>query len=242
VFAAHIDTFHRVGTRLLVSSPSAIQTCQDKRLFVRMCQRLNFPVPLTCSPTERPARWPVFVRPNRGAGGLGATRIDDQSALDHAQASVNGDLLVQELVSSPEYSVDVLSDFEGLPLQAVVRRRLHIRAGESVVSQVECRPKLEAMSLQLCGAIGLIGHSVVQAFDDDLSGPRFIEVNPRFGGASSLSIVAGLDSPLRLLALLRGDPSAREARPIRQGLSTLRFSQDLLVERANLEFPPLEAG
>jgi hypothetical protein len=54
--------------------------------------------------------------------------------------------------------------------------------------------------------------------------------------------VAGLDSPLRLLALLRGDPSAREARPIRQGLSMLRFSQDLLVERANLEFPALEAG
>jgi carbamoyl-phosphate synthase large subunit len=237
-FATHADAFLAAGTRVLVSSPAALDTCQDKRQFIDACQRLGVPVPHTWPRGEVPGRWPVFVRPSRGAGAAGAVRVPDQRALDCLE-SHGGDLVVQEFVSSPEYSIDVLSDFDAQPLQAVARRRVQIRAGESSVSRVERRPALEAMSMRLCGAIGVVGHAVVQAFDDERGGPMFIEVNPRFGGASNLSIAAGLDSPARLLALLNGDPSARAARPIRDTLSMLRFSQDVLIEAAQLTYPPV---
>ena len=181
------------------------------------------------------------MRPNRGAGGSGAARVADQRGLECLQAQ-GEDLVVQEFVSSPEYSIDVLSDFDAQPLQAVSRRRVQIRAGESSVSRVERRPGLEAAAMRLCAAIGVVGHAVVQAFDDERSGPRFIEVNPRFGGASNLSIAAGLDSPARLLALLGGDPSARAARPIRDSLSMLRFSQDVLIDAARLTYPSVEGA
>lgn len=239
-FSAHADAFGAAGTRVLVSSPAAVERCQNKRQFVDGCRHLGVPVPHTWAPGEVPDRWPVFVRPNRGAATAGAVRVADRAGFDYVRASRGDDLIVQELVTAPEYSIDVLSDFAGRPLQAVARRRLQIRAGESHVSRVERRPALEAMSMRLCGAIGTVGHAVVQAFDDDRGGPRFIEVNPRFGGASNLSIAAGLDSPARLLALLRDDPSARAPRPIRDQLSMLRFSQDVLVEPAQLQYPSVE--
>ena len=236
-FARHADAFAGAGTRVLVSSEAALQSCHEKRRFIDLCRRLGLPVPRTYAAGESPDRWPVFVRPNRGAGGAGAARVHDQRTLDAARGAHADGVIVQECVSAPEYSVDVLSDFDGHPLQAVARQRLHIRAGESTISRVERRAALESMSLRLCGALRIVGPAVVQAFDDDRDGPRFIEVNPRFGGASNLSIAAGLDSPARLLALLQGDASAREPRPIRAHLSMLRFGQDLLVEPADLEYP-----
>ncbi len=72
---------------------------------------------------------------------------------------------------------------------------------------------------------------MVQAFWDGQGEPLFIEVNARFGGASNLSIQAGLASPERLVMMLAGDAVvARKPRPVRYGLTMLRYSQDLLVE------------
>lgn len=47
-----------------------------------------------------------------------------------------------------------------------------------------------------------VGHVTVLAFYSPDNYLNLIEVNPRFGGASNLSIVAGLDSPHRLIAIL----------------------------------------
>jgi carbamoyl-phosphate synthase large subunit len=239
-FAAHADRFIKIGAQALVSTPAAIDVCQDKRRFVEFCQSRGFPVPRTWAPQESPSRWPVFARPRIGASSVGAVRIDDEAALSGVRTSGESELVVQEFVASPEYSIDVLSDLRGLPLQAVVRRRVRVRGGEATVSLVERRPQLEALSLQLCRAIGTVGHAVVQAFDDDAEGPKFIEVNPRFGGASNLSIAAGLESPKRLLGFVSNDSSAYQPRAIRDGLRMLRYSQDILVETGQLDFPMAE--
>ena len=75
-----------------------------------------------------------------------------------------------------------------------------------------------------------MGHSVVQAFWSEQNGPRLIEVNPRFGGASTLSIRAGLDSPRRIIGMLRGDPAAYLNGPIKVGLVMHRVAEDVFVE------------
>ena len=73
-----------------------------------------------------------------------------------------------------------------------------------------------------------------QAFHDD-AGTRFIEINPRFGGASNLSIQAGLASPERILQMARGqDVEAARPRAIAYGLTMLRYSQDRIVTDAEL--------
>jgi carbamoyl-phosphate synthase large subunit len=90
------------------------------------------------------------------------------------------------------------------------------------------------MALDLCARLGCIGHNVVQAFYRRETGPLLIEVNPRFGGASNLSIRAGLDSPSRIIALLAGE-KPRNPRPIRFGLTMLRYSEDMIIEDAEVK-------
>lgn len=218
------------GARVVVPDRAALDLCQDKRRFVQACAELRLATPRTYAVGEAPERFPVFVRPVRGAGGRGARRIDSAAELPSDDA-----LLVQDLETSPEYTVDVLMDLAGRPLQAVARERLMVRDGEAVKSRVVDAPDLTEPALRLCAALGLVGHNVVQAFHAPGSGPRFIEVNPRFGGASNLSIRAGLASPERLLQMVEGDHEAAAApRPIAYGLTMLRYAEDRFVTAAEL--------
>jgi carbamoyl-phosphate synthase large subunit len=216
------------GVTVLAPSTDAVETCQDKRRFAAFCTAHGFATPRTYPPGEAPERFPVFVRPVRGAGGKGACRVDGPRAFAP-------DLLVQDLEIDPEFTVDVLMDLAGRPLQAVARSRLAVRDGEAVKSRVEDIPALAEAALGLCAALQLVGHNVVQAFYSPERGPRFIEVNPRFGGASNLSIRAGLASPERLLRMVAGDAeAAARPRPIAHGLTLLRYADDRLVTPAEL--------
>ena len=221
-----------VGATALVAAAPALAVCRDKRRFVAFCRDNDLPVPRTWAPGERPDAFPVFVRPICGAGGGDAGPIATAEAFDLATAG--REMLVQERVQGHEYSVDVLMDLAGGPIQAIARTRLALRAGEAVKSRVEDRPDLAALGLSICARLGLVGHNVVQLFDTP-AGPRLIEVNPRFGGASNLAIRAGLDSPMRIVQLLTcRHAEAVAPRPIRFGLTMLRHASDLLIDADTL--------
>lgn len=225
VLAALRDRFAAEGVVVLAPAPAALESCLDKRRFIAACDRLGLATPRGWAPGETPDAFPVFARPVTGAGGRGARRIE---AADWTRQS--SDMLVQAFQTAPEYSIDVLMDLNGAPLQAVARRRLLVRAGEAVKSRTEDAPALTDSALRLCAGLGLVGHNVVQAFWDGRGEPLFIEVNPRFGGASNLSIAAGLASPERLVMMAAGETEAAAApRPLRYGLTMLRYSQDLFV-------------
>lgn len=219
-----------MGVTAVVPSPEALDLCQDKRRFVQFCAAQGLATPRTYAPGETPERFPVFVRPVRGAGGKGARQVQTAGELPP-----RGDLLVQAVETGPEYTVDVLMGLAGRPLQAVARQRLVVRDGEAVKSRVVDAPDLTEQALRLCAALGLVGHNVVQAFHTPEEGPRFIEVNPRFGGASNLSIRAGLASPERILQLVEGrDEAAAAPRQIAYGLTMLRYAEDRFVTDAEL--------
>lgn len=217
------------GVTVLVPSQGALAVCRDKRRFTQACHDLGLETPKTFPPGETPDRFPVFVRPVDGAGGRGARRIDDPADLPTGE-----DLLVQAFDGGPEFTIDVLMSLDGAPLQAVARRRLQIQGGEATKSRTQDIPALAEQALKLCAALGLVGHNVVQAFHDE-AGTRFIEINPRFGGASNLSIQAGLASPERILQMARGEHAeAARPRPIAYGLTMLRYAQDRIVTDAEL--------
>ena len=230
VLAAMRVRLEASGVSVLAPSAEALELCQDKRRFVAFCQARGLATPRTYAIGETPARFPVFVRPVRGAGGKGAITVTRPEDLPD-----DAGLLVQDLETAPEFTVDVLCDLGARPLQAVVRRRLLVRDGEAVKSRVEAVPDLEAQALDLCGALGLVGHNVVQAFYAQEDRALFIEVNPRFGGASNLSIQAGLASPERILQMLEGQGEAASApRLITQGLTMLRYAEDRIVTASEL--------
>ncbi|MEL6287335.1 MAG: ATP-grasp domain-containing protein [Pseudomonadota bacterium] len=219
----------KIGTTVLVAAPEVISLCLDKAAFAERITALDLtPVPTLAESEIDTATFPLFVRPVTGAGARGARYVQD--AADLARAQAGADLLIHPVIDADEYSVDLLMGLTpGEALQAVVRRRTLVVAGEAKVSQIVDRPDLAAIAFRIGEAIGLVGHNVVQVFDDPRRGPLVIEANARFGGASNLSIVGGLDSPSRLLALLDGDRRGAAPRDIQIGLTMHRFAQDTFM-------------
>jgi len=235
VMAALSASMSERGITVLVPPSESVAICCDTRRFVAYCDAAGIPTPKTYADDETPEAFPVFCRPSNRTMNHPALRVDNKASFEAYHTlfgSVAGGVIVQEFVDAPEYSIDVLMDFDGRPLQAVARRRIATRAGESWKTRIEKIPTLTDAALALSERLGLVGHNTLQAFYSPSLGIRFIEVNARFGGASNLSIQAGLASPERIVQMAVGETAAAAApRPVGYGQLLLRHADDVIVPR-----------
>src|SRR3954470_353665 len=102
ILAAARDAFAAQGTLVLVASPEAVETCQDKRRFAEAVRAAGLAVPRTYGAAEDVVL-PAFVKPRRGKGAVGARVVADRAGLDRAVAELGADAIVQEVVRAPEY-------------------------------------------------------------------------------------------------------------------------------------------
>lgn len=228
------DAFAQIGTRVMVSDPEAIAICRDKKRFIDFCLARGHAVPRTYRlPEESGAiEFPVFVKPRFGKGTKNATRVEDAAQLAWLMER-DPDLIVQELIEAPEYTIDTFADFEGRVLSVVPRHRIRVVAGESYVGKTTREPRLVAEACDLCEALGLVGQATLQCFDDGET-IRFVEVNPRFGGGAPLSFAAGADTPRYLLQLCGGKTIAPRLGQFTENLYMFRYTQDVFVSEDDL--------
>lgn len=224
----HRQLLDEVGIWVLASYAETIQLCLDKVHFHQHCTNHQLPtLPSLAGPA--PTEFPVFVRRRRGSGGSSASRANSLTQLQALLGSPPwNDYLIQPFCNLPEYSIDVLFDGDGKPLQWISRERIRVRAGESVVSRTCHIPAIDDLVTRMAQTLQLVGPATLQAFYAPETGPCLIEINPRFGGAAALGIEAGLKTPERLVAWVQGDvESFRQCDPLNYQLKMLRYSQDL---------------
>ena len=142
-----------------------------------------------------PASFPVFVKPDRGQGSQGARRIDSASALQEALRE-HPDLLVTELLTGEEYTVDCFSDRERGVLFAGARIRNRTRNGIAVNTESVDLP--EALQLARCiqAELRLRGawfYQIKRAANGEFA---LLEVAPRIAGSMSTHRVQGVNFPL----------------------------------------------
>ncbi len=225
-----------LGVQTLVAPVESLDIVCNTYRFQAFCEANGFPVPRIFEREHPDRKFPILCRAADRTLGHPSLRTDNDeelSAYCTLFGKPAGGLVFQEWIGDPEYSIDALLSTDGTGLQAVARRRIYSRAGESWKSRIEDIPALTDLSLKLVVALRLVGHVNVQAFYSEGNGVRFIEVNARFGGASNLSISAGLDSPKRLLQMFAGDDDGKDPfapHAIRTGSYMLRHAQDILVD------------
>jgi carbamoyl-phosphate synthase large subunit len=236
LFAAMRERLEQTGIRVMVPALETVRLCQDKLAFITFCQAHQFGTPRTYQADEwQGAEFPLFVKPRFGKGAKGARVVRDEAELHHATGDKD-EWVIQEYIDAPEYTVDLLADFNGRVLSVVPRSRQAVVAGESYVSRTVKEPHLIGESVRLATELRLTGHNTIQCFWDG-NQVKFIEVNPRFGGGAALGIAAGVDTPAMLIRLLRSEALPEHLGEFEADLVMLRFPQDLFLNARALTSP-----
>ena len=204
LFGRAIARFRAHGIRVAVSPAQTSELCDDKFAACAYLRDRGIPAAASWLPSQLPAdpRFPLFIKPRRGRGSVGAFAVRNPRELAFFAGYVP-DAVVQEFLDGPEYTIDMLCDFSGQPLSIVPRRRDVIRAGVTDRGRTVNDPALievarvSAATLQFAGAVN-IQCRVVDGR------PVIFEINPRFSGGIPLTIQAGADLPRMLVDLAAG--------------------------------------
>ena len=227
-FSKHKKKLEKLGVTVFMSDYDSIIKCQDKKLFFDYCHS-NFPFPFTSS-NYRDLKFPMFAKPEYGSGSRGAKicyKISDIKALDKEESvHRSSNYLFQEYLPGQEYTVDVLCDLEANPIVVVPRKRLQIKAGISSKGQVIKNKKIEDLCKDLCIYLNLKGPVCIQLKEDSKGRFKFIEVNPRLGGGTYFSTLAGVNF-LELMIKIKNNQQFKI--PKFKEITVLRYYNEIVI-------------
>ncbi|ACS81682.1 ATP-grasp domain-containing protein [Maridesulfovibrio salexigens] len=191
-WAHHRKKFAEAGIAILVSEEKSVNLCLDKLEFAKFGKTAHLSVINAAKKPGHVGTGPYVVKERFGAGSkkIGLSLSLDE-ALAHAKTLKNP--IYQPHITGPEISIDGWVNQHGVVIGVVLRRRDRIIAGESQVTTTFRDEKLEREASLILKQYNLRGPVVMQAIISNNT-MHMIECNPRFGGASTTSIAAGLDS------------------------------------------------
>jgi len=224
-FARHKRELQAMGVVVAMSDLDAMMTCADKWEFYLKTHGA-FPLPETSRDPASWQRFPCFVKPTFGKGSRDSYRCGSRAELEYHMAHIDG-LIVQEYLPGEEYTVDVLSDLSGTPLLASPRVRLETKDGISSKGRVLRNEEMEHLCLEMARHLSLKGPTCMQLKRDESGRLKFLEINPRVGGGSMFTTLAGVNIPMLLLGLVAGTELAPQ---VRKEVIVLRYYEEVVLD------------
>jgi carbamoyl-phosphate synthase large subunit len=211
-WARQANRFQAAGARVVLSPPETLAVCIDKWRFFEYFRNRGIPLPRTSLAGDFP-----LIKPRRGHGGRGVFRTD-------RPVDMTG-RISQEFLEGAEYSADVLCGPDGRILARCVRKRLRTAGGPAVAAETVDHPAIAAVVDRLCAALPFFGPVNAQ-FIETRDGVSCTEVNPRLGGAMTMSMAASAGNWFAALqAALEGQPIPPPA--ARSGVLFTRYYEDV---------------
>ncbi len=222
VLARNKDKFSAIGTTVIVSSPEFIEICNDKWKTYAFLTANGFKTPRTYlkrADAERALsageiRYPVIIKPRFGCGSIAVSAAHDDrefesydylvknkiedSYLKYISAVSEDKLIYQEMLDGQEYGVDIINDLNGGFQNAIVKKKLAMRCGETDIAETVRHDRIYSVAEKLAAVSKHIGN-----MDCDLvvcgQEVYILELNARFGGGYPFSHIAGCNLPEALV-------------------------------------------
>lgn len=222
VLARNKERFAQIGTRVIVSAPELIETCNDKWKTYLFLKEHGFLVPKTYLSLEDTLlaldkgelQYPVIVKPRFGCGSIAMSVAEDEMALlyyfrrntrtisksylKYESATVDEKLVYQECLKGQEHGVDIINDLNGNFQNAIVKKKIAMRAGETDISEIVDEPAIREEAERLGRLTKHIANMDCDVFLVD-GKPYILEMNARFGGGYPFSHMGGCDLPSAII-------------------------------------------
>jgi len=186
------------GVVVLLPRLSFVATCLDKYALMRQLAAADIGVPATRLASEgaQGMRFPLVVKPRTGRGSRGLALAESRAALERvlAESAYSRDqLLIQEHVAEPEYTVSVVVWRDGR-VQAVVPKEIICKRGITRLAVTRRNLLIEQACHKIQTALRADGPFNVQLrLDEVTKQPKIFEINPRFSTTVTLTLAAGID-------------------------------------------------
>ena len=226
------EEFLAAGCEVMVGHEKAVSLCRDKLATAGLIERIGLPVIRSLSLEEFLGApfFPCFVKPVSGSASVGAKAISSEEALRTHVETFGNDLLVQDFISGPEYTIDVYRAKSGECLAIVPRQRLAVRSGEVEKGITVGDDDLIDAARRISDALdGMWGVFCCQCRRGPEGKARFFEINPRFGGGAPLSIASGADLPRYLLEEVLGRETSARPGTFTRNLLMVRYDEAAFV-------------
>jgi carbamoyl-phosphate synthase large subunit len=245
LFGKASDWFASQGVCVAVSPEPTSRICNDKLATGQHLRACGIRSAETRLPADVPAtaRYPLFVKPRFGRGGVGAFPINNKKDFRFFSEYVEAPV-IQEYLDGPEFTIDVLCNFEHQPIAVVPRERVVVRSGVMDRGRTVRDESLIKLAEDTAAILPFSGAVNIQCRVVD-GQPTVFEINARFSGGIPLTIQAGANFPADLIELALGRHVAPRIGRFRDGLWMTSYETSIFVpeeEVAEGRRPPALVG
>jgi carbamoyl-phosphate synthase large subunit len=226
------------GAVAVVSDPKSLEICRDKALTFKTLEG-NFDTPFTTLDPGKIKRFPVIAKPRYGKGSEDTFKLDSEKDLAYVNSKFEqGTMIFQEYLAGQEYTIDVLCDLEKKPLIAVPRIRVQTRGGISTIGRIKRDKKIESECLRIAKHVGIRGPCCMQMkeMSNEDPTPKLIEINPRMGGGTIFTTLAGANFPSMILEMVQG--TKKMELPRISEITVVRYFEEIVVRDATTKNEP----
>lgn len=210
--------------KVFVNDWETIELCSDKFKTYNYLKNHGFNIPEIIANKDLDKGnydFPLFIKPRDGSSSKNCFKINNERELHFFKGYVTNSLIT-EYIEGEEYTVDIMTDFDGKLITVVPRLRFATRDGEISKGKVVKCENINDVIKKIVDVIKLIGPLTVQLIKSE-DKIKIIEINPRFGGGAPISIRSGANFPKHIYQMLQGEKITD--RDYHEGVIALRYDQ-----------------
>jgi carbamoyl-phosphate synthase large subunit len=221
----------KLGALPVVSDKKTMERCRDKMQTFNYLSK-KFDLPFTTLDYKKTSRFPLIAKPRYGKGSKGIVKIDNEKELEYVQIKKDKDnLIFQEYLPGTEYTIDVLSDLECEPIIAVPRIRLETKAGISTMGKIVKDENISDTCKLIAKCLKIRGPCCIQMKESKEGILKIVEVNPRMGGGTFFTTLAGANFPAMILDMVNGK---KLKIPKISEITIVRYFEEIVVENGRV--------
>lgn len=227
-FSEYKSKLKKHGVFPIVSDRKILEICRDKMSTFNHLNK-EFNLPLTTLKPEGIDSFPIIAKPRYGKGSRDVIQVNDEKELQYV-SSKYADMIYQEFLPGDEYTIDVMSDLEGTPIVSVPRVRLQTKSGISTKGKISLDKYLIEESMEIVRKLKIIGPSCIQMKKDKMGDFKLVEINPRLGGGTIFTTLAGANFPKMIIDMVEG--KTLETPKISE-VTVLRYFEEIVLDERN---------
>lgn len=183
--------FERFGCDVVISDPSLVKMCMNKKKMYYFCKKNKISTPVSIfSNKEKILSFPLLKKKIFGSGSDGIEEIKNNIKLNKIDFNK---FFLQKKIKGTEYGIDIFNDPKNNVSRICIKKKFLMRAGETDRSILVKDKKIQFFANKLIKILNHYGNIDCDVLKDKNGKIFLIDINPRFGGGYPATHLGGMN-------------------------------------------------